>query len=392
MPRLLYTYLINQVLAPFYASLVILTSILFLSRLIPILDIILDYNINLADFIRLYAYFTPQLLLFALPMSSMMGVMLGTTQLNNDNELMVLKSSGISLYRMLPPVIVFGVSAALLTGLFSIYLLPAAKKAKVELAFQLAKERIERSIHEKRFSESLGDIVFYADSIDQNTGTWKGIYISDMRDPNHPVTIISETGNIVADAASGIFSISLHNGVLNRATRDAVQTIDFKGYDLNLPLEAPTTSPLAKVDATTMQQNKLLAEAERLGKNTPQAGSYLLEFHRRLVLPVSCFILTLLGFPLGFLSGPKHKTIGIPLGLAIFILYYILLTGAEIISKAMLMPPGIAMWLPNLVFLVLALLFIRSVAGETYTVRLEKFYDFTYAIHARMPWRRRRMR
>jgi hypothetical protein len=58
----------------------------------------------------------------------------------------------------------------------------------------------------------------------------------------------------------------------------------------------------------------------------------------------------------------------------------------------MLMPPGIAMWLPNLVFLVLALLFIRSVAGETYTVRLEKFYDFTYAIHARMPWRRRRMR
>ena len=70
MPRLLYTYLANQVLAPFYASLVILTSILFLGKLVPILDIILDYNISFSDFIRLYAYFTPQLLLFALPMSS----------------------------------------------------------------------------------------------------------------------------------------------------------------------------------------------------------------------------------------------------------------------------------------------------------------------------------
>lgn len=391
MPRLLYTYLINQVLAPFYASLIILTSILFLSRLIPILDIILDYNIGLGDFIRLYVYFAPQLLLFALPMSSMMGVVLGTIQLNNDNELMVLKASGISLYRMLPPILIVAVCTALLTGLFSIYLMPAGKKAKVELAFQLAKEKIENSIPEKRFSESLGDIVLYADSIDQRTQTWKGVYISDMRDPRHPVTIISESGTISADSSRGSLSISLHNGVLNRSTADAVQTIDFKGYDMNLPLETPTTSPLAKMDASSMQQSELLAEADLVGKNNPGAAAYLIEFHRRLALPVSCLILTILGFPLGFLSGPRHKTIGIPFGLAIFILYYVLLTGAKIISESMILPPGIAMWLPNLIFLVLTTLFIKSVAQERHTLYLEKFYAFTYGIYSRLPWRKRRM-
>ncbi len=390
MPRLLYTYMVNQVLAPFYASLVILSSILFLSRLIPVLDVILDYNIHLGDFFRLYAYFTPQLLLFALPMSSMMGVVLGTTRLNNENELMVLKSSGISLYRMLPPIVVVGLSVALLTGAFSIYLMPAAKKAKVELAFQLAKERIEQSIHEKRFSESLGDIVLYADRIDRNTGTWKGVYISDMRDSRHPVTIIAANGSISADANGGTLSISLQNGTLNRSAADAVQTIDFQGYDMILPLDTPTTSPFAKVDATTMQQNRLLAEAGRLGGNTRAAVNYLIEFHKRLALPVACFILTLLGFPLGFLSGPRHRTIGIPLGLAIFILYYVLLTGAEILSESMILPPGIAMWLPNLIFLVLTTVFIRIVAGEAHTVYLEKFYDFTYGIFRRLPWHRRR--
>jgi lipopolysaccharide export system permease protein len=390
MPRLLYTYMVNQVLAPFYASLVILSSILFLSRLIPVLDVILDYNIHLGDFFRLYAYFTPQLLLFALPMSSMMGVVLGTTRLNNENELMVLKSSGISLYRMLPPVVAVGLSVALLTGTFSIYLMPAAKKAKVELAFQLAKERIEQSIHEKRFSESLGDIVLYADRVDRNTGAWKGVYISDMRDSKHPVTIIAANGSISADTNGGTLSISLHDGILNRSTADAVQTIDFQGYDMNLPLDTPTMSPFAKVDATTLQQNKLLAEAERLGGNTRAAVNYLVEFHKRLALPVACFILTLLGFPLGFLSGPRHRTIGIPLGLAIFILYYVLLTGAEILSESMILPPGIAMWLPNLIFLVLTTVFIRIVAGETHTVYLEKLYDFTYEISRRLPWHRRR--
>ena len=129
MPRLLYTYLANQVLAPFYASLIILTSILFLGKLIPILDIILDYNIAPFDFLRLYAYFTPQLLLFALPMASMMGVILGTTHLNNDNELMVLRASGISLYKMLPPVLIIALCTALLTGYFSIHLIPAGNRA-----------------------------------------------------------------------------------------------------------------------------------------------------------------------------------------------------------------------------------------------------------------------
>lgn len=384
MPRLLYTYLINQVLAPLYASLIILTSILFLSKLIPILDIILDYNIRLADFIRLYAYFSPQLLLFALPMASMMGVILGTTHINNENELMVLKASGISLYRMLPPVILVALGTALLTGIFSVYLIPAGNKAKVELAFQLAKERVERSMHEKRFSESLGDIVLYADKIDMETKTWNGVYISDMRDSRHPVTIISKTGIVNADTAAGTLSIALMEGILNRATSDAVQTIDFERYDMNLPLETPETNPLAKTGKATMLQSELLAEADRLGKNTPEAATYLNEFHKRLALPVSCFILTLLGFPLGFLSGSRHRTIGIPLGLASFILYYVMLTGAKTVSESQAMPAAMAMWLPNVVFLIITVLFIRSVASETHTVYMEKLYDITYAVSRRL--------
>ena len=392
MPRLLYTYLINQVLAPFYASLIILTSILFLGKLIPILDIILDYNIGFADFIRLYAYFTPQLLLFTLPMSSMMGVILGTTHINNENELMVLKASGISLYRMLPPVIIVALCTALLTGLFSIYLIPAGNRAKVELAFQLAKQKVERSIHEKRFSESLGDFVLYADRIDQKTNTWNGVYISDMRDSQHPVTIISKSGIISADSNRGTFSISLQKGILNRVTSDADQTINFEQYDMVLPIETPSTNPLAKVGRSTMLQSELLAEADRLGGNTRAAVIYLNEFHERLALPMSCFILTLLGFPLGFLSGPRHRTVGVPLGLAIFILYYVLLTGAKTLSESLIIPAAFAMWLPNSIFLVLTTLFIRSIAGERHSIYMEKFYDFTYAVSSKLSRRRRRGR
>ena len=390
MPRLLYTYLINQVLAPFYASLVILTGILFLGKLIPILDIILDYNIALFDFIRLYAYFTPQLLLFALPMASMMGVILGTTHINNENELMVLKASGISLYKMLPPIIIIALSTALLTGFFSIYLIPAGNRARVELAFQLATEKVERAMHEKRFSESLGDIILYADRIDSENQKWDGVYISDIRDHEHPVTIISETGRISSNTDTGTLSISLKKGTLHRITAESDQTINFDRYDMNLPLETPRTNPLAKAGKSTMSQDELLAEANRLGKNS-QGTVFLNEFHKRLALPVSCFILTILGFPLGFLSGPRHKSIGLSLGLAAFIIYYVFLTAAKTISESLAIPAIMAMWLPNLVFFLLTFFLIHKVAQETHTLFLEKFYDFSHAVYRKIPWISRRI-
>jgi len=391
MPRLLYTYLVNQILAPFYASLVILYSILFLGKLIPILDVILDYHIALFDFIRLYAYFSPQLLLFALPMASMLGVILGTTRINNENELMVLRASGISLYKMLPPVIIVAICTALLTGFFSIYLIPAGNRAKVELAFRLATERVERAIHEKRFTENLGDIILYADRIDAKNEKWDGVYISDMRNHKHPVTIISETGKISSDTGRGILSISLRKGTLHRTTADTDQTINFDRYDMNLQLETPRTNPLAKTGRATMSQGELQAESKRLGRNS-QGATFLNEYHERLALPVGCFILTILGFPMGFLSGPRHKSIGLSLGLASFILYYVFLTGSKTISESLVMPAFIAMWLPNLIFLLLTLFLLKKVAQETHTVYLEKFHDISYAVFSRIPWFTRRLK
>jgi len=390
MPRLLYTYLASQILAPFYASLLILTGILFLSRIIPILGIILDYGIGMIDFLLLFIYFTPKLLLFALPMASMMGVIIGTTRLTNDNETMVLKSSGISLYKMLPPIIVIALFMALITGYFSIRLIPAGNQAKAQLLFQLVKDRVDRSLHEKKFSESLGDMVLYTDRKNPATQQWEGIYVSDMRDRQNPVTIIAKTGTITTDINKGSLTLLLNEGSLHRNRDNINQTIDFKHYVLDVPVEAPKKNPLAKAGRSNMNQAQLLQESNKLGRDTKQGAALLIEFHKRLALPVSCFILTILGFPLGLLAGPRQRAIGIPLGLLIFILFYALLTAGQSFSEALVLPVGPAMWMPNVVFFLFTLAFIRSVARETHTAVLEKTFAAGHAITSKLPWRSRR--
>jgi len=389
MPRLLFTYLSTQVLAPLYASLLILTSILFLSRLIPILDIILDYGIEFADFMRLFAYFTPKLLLFALPMASMMGVIIGATRLTNDNETMVLKSSGISIYRMLPPIIAIALCTSLVHGYFSVHLIPVGNQAKAQLFFQLAKEKVDRSLHEKTFSEGLGDIVLYTDRKNPQTRNWEGVYVADLRDPQNPITIIAKTGAITTDVNRESLALLLNEGSMHRSRNGVDQTIGFRHYILDVPVEAPEKNPLAKAGRPNMTQAELLLRAEQLGVQTKKGVALLIEFHKRLALPVSCFILTILGFPLGLLAGPRQKALGIPLGLLIFILYYALLTAGQSFSESLLVPVGLAMWMPNVLFGLFTMFFIRSVARETHTVLLDKVYDISHAMSSKLPWRKR---
>ena len=287
MPRLLFTYLATQILAPLYASLLILISVLFLSRLIPILDIILDYGIEIADFMRLFAYFTPKLLLFALPMASMMGVIIGATRLTNDNETMVLKSSGISIYRMLPPVITIALCTSLVTGYFSVHLIPVGNQAKAQLLFQLAKEKVDRSLHEKTFSEGLGNIVLYTDRKNPQTKKWEGVYVADLRDRQNPITIIAKTGTITTDINRGSLALLLDEGSLHRSRNGVDQTVDFRHYVLHVPVEVPEKNPLAKTGRPNMTQAELLQGAEKLGRETKKGAALLIEFHKRLALPVS---------------------------------------------------------------------------------------------------------
>ena len=57
-----------------------------------------------------------------------------------------------------------------------------------------------------------------------------------------------------------------------------------------------------------------------------------------------------------------------------------LLTAAKTVSESMVLPPAVAMWLPNLFFMGLTVFLVRKVATDTHTVILEKFYDASHEI------------
>lgn len=362
-PLLLYSYLATEMLAPFFASFLIMNCVFFLVKLIPFLNAVLELSIGFADFIRLFSYLFPNMFLYSIPMAAMMGVIISFTRLSNDSEILAFKACGISIYQILPPVIIIAVGISLITAYFSTMLIPAGDTAMKQLMFQLAKEKIDKGIKEHQFTEALGNLVVYVGKIDKDSGDWHDVWVSDMRGQVVPAITMAKSGKMYAELAKMQVTIILENGSLHRSTSNQSQIVTFDKYRLNIPLQPPGDDP-DKISRGAMTMTQLLKMAQETGRDTPSGKEYLIHYHKRLVLPVGCLLLCLIGLSLGLLAGPGKPAIGVPLGLGYYILYYVLFTLGKRATESTALPVVITMWLPNLVFLLVTIYLIRQTANE----------------------------
>jgi len=363
-PPLLYSYLATEMLAPFFASFLIMNCVFFLAKLIPFLNFVLELNIDFTDFIRLFSYLFPNIFLYSIPMATMMGVTIGFTRLSNDSEILAIKASGISIYQIIPPVVIVTALIALLTSYCSIKLIPLSEVAMKQLTYQLLKEKVNKGIKPHVFTEALGDVVVYVDQIDKNSGEWTDVWVSDMRGVENPVITMASKGSMKSSIQDMKVSIVLHNGSLHRPSSENAQIVEFEKYQINIPLRPPQSKATRVKRRDVLTMTELLAEADGIEENTVSKRKFLIEFHKRLVLPGGCLLMSLLGLPLGLQARAGKKAIGIQAGLGIFILYYILFTMGKSMAEEAVLPVAVAMWAPNSLFFFLALYWIYRVANE----------------------------
>jgi lipopolysaccharide export system permease protein len=349
-------------LAPFFASFIIMNCVFFLVKLIPFLNFVLDLNIGMGDFVRLFSYLFPNIFLYSIPMAAMLGITIGFARLSSDSEILALKANGVSMYQILPPVIIVAALIALLTSYFSIKLIPLSEVFMKQLTYQLLREKINEGVKEHVFTEALGDVVVYIDAIDKTTGEWRNVWVSDMRGVDNPMITMASTGSMTSDVSDMMVSITLKNGSLHRPGNESAQIVEFAQYQINIPLKPPTGKAAnLKKSAYTMQE--LLEEAENTSDQRYQR-ILLIEFHKRLVLPVGCLIISLIGLPLGLQARPGKKAIGIQAGLVIFVLYYIFFTLGKTLAEEGILPVILAMWAPNTLFFLLAIFWIVRISNE----------------------------
>ena len=114
-------YVFREMIPPFLINLILFTFIFLMAKILDITDLVVNHGACVSSVLIMLIYFMPSFLVFVVPMSIMIGVLLAFLRLSNDNEAVALKAGGFSIYRLLPPVFVFCLIGCLVTGFMCIY-------------------------------------------------------------------------------------------------------------------------------------------------------------------------------------------------------------------------------------------------------------------------------
>jgi len=331
-----------------------------------------NHGVHPFQLAKMILYLLPGMILFALPAVLLMSVFVAFHRLSNDNELQAMKTSGISLYQMLPSVVLVSL-AGFLVGLFlSSSAGPWGRKSFKDFVFTIAQSRADLGIQERVFSDPFKGITFYVSNFDPQERAMRDVFLVDRRDPAMATTIVAREGRIDSREDLRLITVRFHEGTIFAVDKkqEEGRTITFSTYDLGIGLDdiMPALAGREK-DPKEMSFDELRNALKGPPRQDRRQPEILLELMERFSIPIAVLLMGLIGAPLGAQLRAGGRLVGIVVSLVIFLFYYLLLVGVRNIGETGFLSPVVGCWLPVL-FLLGACLYLMKRSEK------EKSMDF----------------
>lgn len=384
--RILNKYLLRECATTFAVALCALVGMLFTIKMLHFTSLVVNKGVDAAQIGNVFLAIIPTFLQIALPMSVLLGTLIATSRLSGDSELIVIRASGISLGKLVKPIILFGSIAVLGGWLVSFYLKPWGHRHLSETIFDIARSKSTAGLEAGIFND-LGPITLYAEDIDFSTGGLNKVIIDDRREESARKVIVSHAGTMSSNRAERTISLHLKDGAIHEKTdgggyvitkfdiqevlMDADQLLgdDDKKESSSQELALPALRGLIR----TLNEDPDLKNSKKLRR---RLGKVNVELATRYSMPFASLVLAIIGFGLGIIPPRTQRTWGIgasiALSLSVFVLYYgILSLGISTMSDKGLGLTTVGVWLPNIIFAILAWYFIKKLSTEKWSSILD---------------------
>lgn len=368
MYRLINRYILKEITVAFCMILFVLTFVLLMGRILQLMDLMINKGISFTIIAQMVLFLMPSFLIFSIPISLLIAILIGLGRLSGDNEITILKMSGVSLYQIAFPVACAGLVACLLTAATTFFLVPYGNMATRNLLLDMAKQKASIGIREKVFIDDFRGILLYAEKIPIHGDFLEGVLISDNRILREPNTIIARKAYLISDVDTMAITLRLEDGSTH--TVDAglknYRKMDFRFYDVRLDLaeSLSTDTKAGEKSSIDMTVTELTAKLCSHGVDDPVFREMLLVLNKKLTVPLSCLIFALIGLPFGIRAHRAVRSRGFAIGVILILIYYLLSLSGDALAETGRLSPAIGAWAPNVIFAVAGILFFYFAARE----------------------------
>lgn len=358
--RLAAKYIFFEMLPSFLLGILVFLSILLLFQTLRLTEFLLAHGGSGSTVLAILFHLTMSFLPIILPMSLLFSVLMTYGRLNQESELVAMKTLGLSSWNLALPGFFMGFCCFVLSAYTSFELGPKGNRSFEVMINELGQQKVGLNLREGVFSSGYFDLVIYANRVDSKNDEMFDVFIYDERNASSPLTIIARRGKILQKKTprGNAALLRLENGNIHKTNNATYTKLDFDTYDINL--FDPYEMSERKKSMPSYTLGDIQTELAKPDIDPSLKTKLQIEFHRRWALSVACFVFALLGYILGSQGHRRSaKSGGFVLCLGIILSYWILYVTAEGVAKGGSVPVGVSIWSVNVLFFILAY-FLRS--------------------------------
>jgi len=314
----------------------------------------------------------PDLVLYtislAMPVGTLVGILVVIGRLSASSELTALKASGISLWRVATPLVLFCLIGTAFTSWINASVAPSARASYRDVLLNAVRADPLRVIIPKRYVHDFSGYVVYVD--EKQGGLIRGVWIWELDDEARPVRLLrADAGTLSYDLERDALLLRLENGFVELRDEDNPNDLSDPQPSLffdHLPIELPLADVLGERKGTRLrvanlpldqkqdhrrQLQRRLAAAEdpevREGLER-QLMEVQFKIQAGFANAFSVLALGILAIPLGVKASRRETSANLFIAIGLTLLYYVITVIIGWFEDRPEFRPDLLIWLPNI--------------------------------------------
>ena len=361
--RLLGRYVFREILTSSLLGTLLATFVVFLQQADRLFEVLVATSPGPKTVVTLFALTIPPVLPLTIPFGVLVGILIGLGRMASDGEVVAMRAAGVSSRKVVGPVLLFAAIGTVVAGYASLKLTPNAAQRSTEILNELARTQLSADIKPRIFDENFPNTILYVGDVRPGSpAQWNTVFIADVTPPE-------ERTKGIGAKADGPMIMVARSAIALPVPEDNRIQLDMTDYSTHeMGKDGITHDEWAKtktmtLDARPPQQRELKAQSMTtsglINYRGPDELNAKVELHRRFAYPFACIALALIGIPIGISTRKGGKSAGYVNAIFVaFFGYY--LSSVSLVSVAMQkkVPVPVASWLPDVVFVILGLVFV----------------------------------
>ncbi|MDP9254906.1 MAG: LptF/LptG family permease, partial [Verrucomicrobiota bacterium] len=348
--------------AIFVLSLVLVVGNIF-RKLLPLL---VNHDVPAEYLVTFIAYVLPFSLIFTIPWGLLTAILLVFGRLSADNELVALRSNGVSVTRVCVPLVFIAILATAICLWLNVQVAPAAQERLRSTIFDLATRDPMALFGSDQVIDQFPGRKIYVGKKEGNR--LENITVFEMDDKAMPMKVtFARTGKLEADLANKRILMHLYHARYQQ--RDAADPFDLRKIHDGINM-AEGTLPISLDELYDKEKKRpsrsalsieQLLDQLKTGDKRERSASRT-EINKRFSFPFSCMAFALIGVPLGVTAHRRETSIGFLMSLIVAVVYFLFIIFADTLRGSPKLHPELLVWFPNVLFLALGAWMFRRLS------------------------------